>query len=230
MSLLDRLFGRLRAASAPRASHTRLPPRQAGQTLGGESDAQALERYRYLMRTAPPEVLEQVHREAFSRLTPEQRRRALHELNASVPPSERIHRDDPAALARMATRAELMRPGTVVSAFGGSGFGGVGLGGLLAGGLLTSFVGSAMGSMLAHQWMDGWHGGHGFDPGYGDGYGDGYGEGFEAGQDASGQDASGQDASGQDAAGLEDAGGWDDGGGFDGGHWGDGGGFDDTVT
>jgi hypothetical protein len=221
MSLLDRLFGRLRGVSAPRASHTRLPPRETGQPLGRDADDQALERYRYLVRTAPPEVLEQVHREAFSRLSPEQRRRALHELNASVPPSERVHRDDPAALARMATRAELMRPGTVVSAFGGPGFGGMGMGmgGLLAGGLLTSFVGSAMGSMLAHQWMDSGHGGHG----YGDGYGDGYGEGFEAGQQ---DDAGGWD--GADTGDVTTAD-WDSGGSFDGGDWGGGGGFDDTV-
>lgn len=180
---------------------------------GREADAQALERYQYLVRTAPPEVLEQVHHEAFSRLTPEQRRRALHELNASVPPGERVHRDDPSALARMATRAELMRPGTVVSAFGGTGFGGVGLGGLLAGGLLTSFVGSAMGSMLAHQWMDGgWHGGHGFEHGSGDGH--------EAGQDAAGPEDAGDVT-------TADWDGGDGGDSFDG--WDGGSGFDDTI-
>jgi len=77
---------------------------------GTPSDARALERYRYLVRTAPPESLEEAHREAFSRLSPEQRARALEDLNAQVPASERIvdaRRSDPDTLARAATRAEL---------------------------------------------------------------------------------------------------------------------------
>ncbi|NPC85815.1 hypothetical protein HPC49_47455, partial [Pyxidicoccus fallax] len=133
MGLFDRLFGRIRDAAAPRSWPTRVDPRRdriptgtsvtGGAPAGRDSDAQALERYQYLVRTAPPQVLEQVHREAFSRLSPEQRRKALYELNASMPPGERLTRDDPAALARLATRAELMRPGTVVSAFGGGGLG-----------------------------------------------------------------------------------------------------------
>jgi hypothetical protein len=178
---------------------------------GTAGDAQALERYKYLVSTAPPHVVEQVHREAFSRLTPEQRRRALHELNASMPPWERLTRDDPASLGRLATRAELMRPGSVVTAFGGMGLGGVGMGGLLAGGLLTSFVGSAMGSMLAHQWMDGFHGDHGFEDGYGSGYGDGY----EAGQDAVGDMGEPVDTGEGDITSAD----WDGGGG----------GFDDSI-
>src|SRR5688500_3234244 len=40
-----------------------------------DADAQALERYRYMLKTAPPETLEQAHAEAFAKLTPEQRRR-----------------------------------------------------------------------------------------------------------------------------------------------------------
>jgi hypothetical protein len=242
MGLFDRLFGRIRDASAPRSWPTRVDPRwdsipmgtsvtggaSTGASPGRDADAQALERYQYLVRTAPPQVMEQVHREAFSRLTPEQRRKALSELNASMPPGERLTRDDPAALARLATRAELMRPGTVVSAFGGPGFGGIGMGGLLAGGLLTSFVGSAMGSMLTHQWMDGFHGGHGFDHGFQDGYGDGYGDGFEAGQDSTGDAAEAGGWDGADSGDVTtadwDGGGDDFGGGDD---WG--GGFDDNI-
>ena len=36
-------------------------------------DAQALERYRYLLRTAPPHAIERAHAEAFARLTQEER-------------------------------------------------------------------------------------------------------------------------------------------------------------
>ena len=34
------------------------------------SDEQALQRYRYMVQTAPPEMVEQAHEEAFAKLTP----------------------------------------------------------------------------------------------------------------------------------------------------------------
>ena len=49
------------------------------------ADEQAIERYRYLLRTAPPETIEQAHAEAFAQLTPEQRRRVLASLADAVP-------------------------------------------------------------------------------------------------------------------------------------------------
>ena len=118
---------------------------------GTPSDARALERYRYLVRTAPPESLEEAHREAFSRLSPEQRARALEDLNAQVPASERIvdaRRSDPDTLARAATRAELRQPGTVERALGGAG-------GFFAGSLLSSLVGSFVGTAIAQQLLSG---------------------------------------------------------------------------
>ena len=48
----------------------------------GTDDDQAIARYRYLVRTAPPEAIEQAHAEAFARLTPAQRQRLLQELAA----------------------------------------------------------------------------------------------------------------------------------------------------
>ena len=33
------------------------------------TDEQAVERYRYMLRTAPPDTIEQAHEEAFSRLS-----------------------------------------------------------------------------------------------------------------------------------------------------------------
>ena len=47
------------------------------------SDEQAVERYRYMLRTAPPDDIEKAHEEAFARLSPEQRRLALQRLAAS---------------------------------------------------------------------------------------------------------------------------------------------------
>ena len=90
------------------------------------TDEQALERYRYMLATAPPEDIERAHEEAFARLTPEQRRQALQALAGHVPESE-LRDDDPASLARAATRAEIRQPGTIERAWGraapGSGLG-----------------------------------------------------------------------------------------------------------
>src|SRR5215204_6364446 len=58
----------------------------------------------WMVIEAVPEAIEQAHTEAFSQLTPEQRRLVLDELSAVVPPEERTGRDDPQSLARMATR------------------------------------------------------------------------------------------------------------------------------
>ncbi|HKG50070.1 MAG TPA: hypothetical protein VKB14_06500, partial [Actinomycetales bacterium] len=96
----------------------------------GDADDRAVARYRYLLRTAPPETIEQAHAEAFAQLTPEQRRQVLAELGRDLPPSERSTQDDPRSLARMATRAELRQPGTLERAFGGSRMGGLGMGGM----------------------------------------------------------------------------------------------------
>ncbi len=36
-------------------------------------DKQALERYQYMLKTAPPDDIERAHEEAFAQLTPDQR-------------------------------------------------------------------------------------------------------------------------------------------------------------
>jgi hypothetical protein len=53
------------------------------------ADEQAIARYRYMLRTAPPETIEQAHAEAFAQLTPEQRRLVLQRLTETMPASER---------------------------------------------------------------------------------------------------------------------------------------------
>jgi hypothetical protein len=126
---------------------------QEGAPQAALSDEPALQRYRYLVRTAPPEAIEEAHREAFERLTPEQRDRVLRELNAAAPPNERVSGDgraDPETLARMATRAELRQPGILERSFQGPG-----LGGMFASSLMGTIVGSVLGSAIAHQMFGG---------------------------------------------------------------------------
>jgi hypothetical protein len=144
MGFLDRLLGRSTDSEPPPAQHAAASSRDAPAEL---TDEQALERYRYLVRTAPPDAIEQAHQEAFARLTPEQRRLALRDLSAAVPEHERTGGDDPRSLARMATRAETNRPGTVERAFGGGG-------GMLGGSLLGSFAAAFAGSLIAQSLFD----------------------------------------------------------------------------
>ncbi len=140
MGLFDRIFGDT--------------PRQPAPT-GTSDDEQAIARYRYMLRTAPPEAIEQAHAEAFARLTPEQRRMVLEQLRAATPEAERAKEpvlSDPQALARYATRAEIRRPGTLERTFGGLP-GGVGIGGLLAGSLLGSMAGTVLGTAIAQEFL-----------------------------------------------------------------------------
>ncbi len=157
MGFLDRLFGRDRDHARhplPYAA-TRQPPRRAPEQM---TDEQAVERYRYLLRTAPPETVEQAHAEAFAQLTPEQRQTVLQELSRELPEYEREAAaragDDPRALARVATRAEMQRPGTLERSFSGMAAPGIGMGGLMMGGFFSSFAGIIAGSWVASQFFD----------------------------------------------------------------------------
>ena len=82
MGFLDRLLGRSTEPESRPRQDASAPSRGAPGEL---TDEQALERYRYLVRTAPPEAIEQAHEQAFAKLTPEQRRMALRDLSAAVP-------------------------------------------------------------------------------------------------------------------------------------------------
>ncbi|WP_407320085.1 hypothetical protein UQW22_06450 [Isoptericola halotolerans] len=190
-------------------------------------DDVAVDRYRYLLRTAPPDAVEQAHAEAFAQLTPEQRRQVLAEVGASVPASERATSDDPRSLARMATRAEMRNPGTLEQTFRGQGggTGAPGFGAMVGSSLLGTVAGVVIGSAVANAL---------FGPMFGDpttpvAEDAAAADGGEAGAADAGGDA-GADAGAADAG--ADAGGDEglfggmfggDGGGFFGG---DGGGFD----
>ena len=142
MGLFDRIFG-----AAPRE------PAAAASS----DDEQAIARYRYMLRTAPPEAIEQAHTEAFARLTPEQRRMVLEQLRAANPEGARDSTpvlSDPQALARYATRTEIRQPGTLERTFGAMpAASGLGFGGILAGSLLGSMAGSVLGTAIAQEFM-----------------------------------------------------------------------------
>jgi len=106
-------------------------------------DQTAIERYRYMLRTAPPDDIERAHAEAFETLSPEQRQTVLRELATHVPPSEIPDDDDPRALARTATRAEMRNPGTLERTFSNVPAG-PGLGGMFLSTLAGAFVGTAI--------------------------------------------------------------------------------------
>src|SRR3982751_6473764 len=156
MGLLDRLCGRRTGTSHEEYGRRQYgqPARpQAGRTGRGEqlSDDQAIARYCYLLRTAPPEQIEQAHAEAFAQLTVDQRQQVLAQLAAAVPAGERPRTDDPETLARVATRAEMRRPGTLERALGGygPGYGGGGYGPRgYGGGYGPGYGGPGIGSMI----------------------------------------------------------------------------------
>ena len=105
-------------------------------------DQRAIERYRYMLRTAPPDDVERAHAEAFAQLSAEQRAMVLRELSQQVPASEAATSDDPQSLARMATRAEMRQPGTMERTF--ARVQGPGLGGMFLSTLAGAFVGTAI--------------------------------------------------------------------------------------
>lgn len=192
MSFFDRLFGAPTPEPDPRRSTAR------------SDDDRAVERYRYLLQTAPPETIEQVHAEAFAKLTPEQRRLVYDELARTAPAGEAPADDQPQNLARAATRSELRQPGTMERSLAGPSFGqmvGASLLGTVAGYVIGSALASAflppMDAGLTNAGADG-----GTDAGA-DGSADGgadagadAGEGSDAGADAGGFDAGGFDAGG----------------------------------
>jgi hypothetical protein len=194
MGFLDRLFGSEEAAPAA--------PRNAAPT----DDERAIERYRYLLRTAPPETIEEVHREAFAKLTEEQRAQVYEELSKGAGTGERPLSSEPATLARAATRAEMRNPGTLERSLSNPAYNGPGFGSMIASSLIGTVAGYVIGSALVSAFLP-WDGGA--TDAAGDPGADG---GSDAGAD-SGADTSG-DFGGDFGGG--DFGGGDFGGGFDG--------------
>ncbi|MET0955531.1 MAG: hypothetical protein ABWY68_06230 [Cryobacterium sp.] len=203
MGFLDRLLGR---PEQPEQTRQPVTPERS-------EDEIAVERYRYLLRTAPPETIEQVHTEAFSKLTDEQRDLLFQQLTENAMEGERPANAEPATLAKSATRAELRQPGTMERAFGGEQAGGrqgPGFGSMLGASLLGSVAGYVVGSALVSAFLPDMGGGA-------DASADGGDAGADSGSDQGGE--SGGDY-GVDSGG--DAGGWGDFGGGGGGDFGGG--------
>jgi hypothetical protein len=214
MGFLDRLFGtnsdaeyrettnRVRAASAARSE-----------------DEVAVERYRYLLRTAPPETIEKVHEEAFTKLSAEQRKMLFAQLSADAPRGEAPKADDAHSLAVSATRSEMRQPGTMEKSLGnvsaaGAGPAGAGpvgaapgFGSMFGSSLLGSIAGYVIASTLMSAFLPSFAGDSG-------GAADGSQAGPEGGE-GSGDAGGAGDGSGDFASA--------DGGGFDGGGMADGG-------
>jgi hypothetical protein len=201
MGFFERLFGRGQPKEAP------LPKYQAPQTRAKTpqqlTDDQALERYRYMLRTAPPEQVEEAHREAFEKLTPAQRAQLLQEMSATLPAAEAAQvkpgQDDPQTLARLATRAEMRNPGYMARTFTKPGMGGRGgMGGGMMGGLFGTMVAGFAGSLAAMAVFDALDGGL-FDAPMEEPMADTGDAGADAGADGGWGDMGGGDMGGWDA-------------------------------
>lgn len=236
MGFLDRIKQAVRGQGRPADTdgaytrdHAHPPQTTAFETIDGHGqpasrpsrgghdrteDDRAVERYRYLLRTAPPETIEQVHAEAFAKLSDEQRQRVLAELSGSLPPQERPASADPAAMARAATRAEYQQPGTMERTLGSRQ--GPGLGTAIGGSLLGTVAGYVVGSALVSSFI-GPSVAEGGDPGGADG-------GEADGSDPGGADGGDAGSAAETSAGTEAPG--DAGFGDFGGFGGDIGGFD----
>ncbi|QLD12253.1 cation-transporting ATPase [Microbacterium oleivorans] len=163
----DALTGDSRAAAQPAAQRgpMGLTPPSAGTLT--DADRKAIARYDYLVQTADPAQLEQIHRDAFARLSAAQRAEVEARLSGSLPPHERPASSEPSVLARAATRAEMLKPGSLRGLFarvrGGSGGAGgrpagagmlAGAGVAAAGGLLAAVAGGAIVSAVAAPMLE----------------------------------------------------------------------------
>ncbi|MBG6056607.1 hypothetical protein RCH16_001281 [Cryobacterium sp. MP_M5] len=202
MGFLDRLLGRDE------------PERPAARpaTPKRTDDEIAVERYEYLLRTAPPETIEQVHTEAFGKLTEEQRDLLFRRLSENAAAAERPANAEPATLAQAATRQELRQPGTLARSLGGQGQGGLGFGGMVGSTILGTVAGYVIGSALMSAFLPGDAGGA-----------DAGGDSGDSSGDSSGGDGAGAGADTASSGGDMGGGfGGDSGGGFGGGDFGGG--------
>ncbi|MFJ2542360.1 cation-transporting ATPase [Microbacterium sp. NPDC087589] len=132
------------------------PPAAGAHGAVSDADRAAIARYDYLLETADPHRVEQIHREAFARLTPAQRSRVQERMNTELAPGERPRSSSPDDLARAAGRSEAASPGRMrgvlsrVRGFGAAGaVGGAAVGAL--GIVAVGAVGSAVAAPLLEQ-------------------------------------------------------------------------------
>ncbi|MFD2028546.1 hypothetical protein [Promicromonospora aerolata] len=125
------------------------PQGRPSPSASTDADRQAIARYDYLMQTAEPHQIEQIHAESFARLTPAQRQAVQQRMQTELPPHEQPRSADVADLSRAAARTEARRPGSMRSvlakvgtggAVAGVAVGGVGVLGVVAAGAAVSSV------------------------------------------------------------------------------------------
>ncbi len=191
MGFWDSLFGasRQESSSSPRRSR---PP---------TDDEYAVDRYRYLLRTAPPEQVEKVHAEAFSKLTPAQRKILHAQLSAAVMGEDRPAYDEPATLARTATRAELRQPGTMENVLASPAMG-QSFGSTFGSSMLGSIAGYVVASSIMHAFLPPVDTGAYSDQGYADGQSDS-GSGSDSGYDGGFDGGAGGDFGGDFGGGFD---------------------------
>lgn len=139
----------------------RTPPATASSVSRATSadDRAAIARYDYLMSTSDPQSVEQIHREAFERLTPSQRSSIQSRMSSELPPHERPASSSPSDLARAAGRSEAARPGRMRGLLSRAGMGavggaGIGLLGAVAGGAVLSAVAAPILAQAADVGVD----------------------------------------------------------------------------
>jgi len=141
-------------ATAGAAAATPAAPAGSAPTA---ADRAAIARYEYLLQTSDPHQVEAIHREAFARLTPQQRAQVQAGMRSELRPAEQPRTADAPDLARAAARTEALRPGTMAGLLArvgrsrsGSG-GGLGRSAALvgAGGVLGAVAGAAVVSTVA---------------------------------------------------------------------------------
>jgi hypothetical protein len=146
--------GRNQAAQTPghapaQQGYPAAPQGRPAAPASTDADRQAIARYDYLMSTAEPHQIEQIHAESFARLTPTQREAVLRRMQTELPPHEQPRSADVADLSRAAARTEARRPGSMRSmlakvgtggAVAGVAVGAVGILGAVAAGAVVSSV------------------------------------------------------------------------------------------
>jgi hypothetical protein len=155
VGFLDRLFG-TNADREYEETVAQVKRQSAERNANMSEDERAIARYRYLLQTAPPEAIEQVHSEAFAALTPEQRQQVFEALKRNAPTGDAPRSADPESLAVSATRSEMRQPGTLERAFsGGPGMAGLGggFGSMFTGSLLGNIAGFFIASSLMNAFL-----------------------------------------------------------------------------
>ena len=141
-------------ATAGAAAATPAAPAGTAPTA---ADRAAIARYEYLLQTSDPHQVEAIHREAFARLTPQQRAQVQAGMRSELRPAEQPRTADAPDLARAAARTEALRPGTMAGLLARVGrsrsgsSGGLGRSAALvgAGGVLGAVAGAAVVSTVA---------------------------------------------------------------------------------